>query len=94
MVKDNKGNEKHHPMHENRALRQKFLHYSKFSTSRVQPTRPRAAQSAGKCPVQVTRHGAVLTEHAPVPSLLFAFGTGSLDTGPCSANTTPCSATQ
>ncbi|MFS7913921.1 hypothetical protein Hanom_Chr02g00147401 [Helianthus anomalus] len=57
MVKDNKGNEKHHPIHKNRAIRQKILHYNKFSTGRVQPTRPHAAQSVGKCPVQVTGHG-------------------------------------
>ncbi|KAJ0556138.1 hypothetical protein HanIR_Chr07g0310311 [Helianthus annuus] len=51
MVKDNKGNEKHGPMHENRAIRQQFLHYSKLSTSRVQPTRPRAEHPAENCPL-------------------------------------------
>ncbi|MFS7901237.1 hypothetical protein Hanom_Chr00s183018g01832361 [Helianthus anomalus] len=51
MVKDNKENEKHSPMHENRAIRQQFLHYSKLSTGRVRPTRPRGANSAENCQV-------------------------------------------
>ncbi|MFS7967374.1 hypothetical protein Hanom_Chr09g00785051 [Helianthus anomalus] len=46
MVKDNKGIEKHSPMHKNKAIRQQFLHYSKLITGRVQPTQPRAEHPA------------------------------------------------
>ncbi|KAJ0825336.1 hypothetical protein HanRHA438_Chr17g0802121 [Helianthus annuus] len=93
MVKDSKGNEKHSSMHENRAIRQQFLHYSKLSTGRVHPTRPRAAHSAANRPIQVTGHGAVFIEHAPVPMLLLLFLNfcrWHLNTGPCSVPTGPC----
>ena len=42
VVKDDKGNEKHGPMHKNKATRRRFLRYSRFNTGRAQPTRPRA----------------------------------------------------
>ena len=80
VVRDDKGNEKHGPMHKNKATRQKFIHYSKFSTVRAQPTRPRAKPPAEKCPVQVTGHGSCSPDTPPCPgfcffSLIFVTGT-------------------
>ncbi|MFS7944938.1 hypothetical protein Hanom_Chr06g00518071 [Helianthus anomalus] len=80
VVKGDKGNEKHDPMHKNKATRHQFLHYRRLSTGRAQRTRPRAEPPAEKCPVHVTGHGSCSTDTPPCPgfcffSLIFVTGT-------------------
>ncbi|MFS7981881.1 hypothetical protein Hanom_Chr10g00956291 [Helianthus anomalus] len=68
MVKDNKGIEKHSPMHKNKAIGQQFLHYSKLSTGRVQPTRPRAEHPAENAQFRYLDTGPCSLNTPPCPA--------------------------